>query len=145
VKTIFAALVVALHAVSCAPSTPQSRIASEPALYQALPASQKSLVERGEIARGMSRDAVWIAWGAPTRRFEGSEEGRTTERWDYVGAQPVYHTSVYGAFGFGYGRYGRRGYPYSAYALAPEVTYLPFRRASVWFVNDQVDRWDRLR
>jgi len=145
VKTIFGVIAAAILAVSCAPNTPQSRIERNPGLFQALPEVEKDLVSRGEIARGMSKDAVWLAWGAPGQRFEGSEGGRITERWDYIGTRPIYHTSFYGAYGYGFvGRHGRR-YPYSAYGLAPEVSYVPFRSASVWFVNERVDRWDRLR
>lgn len=106
------------------------------------------MVERGEVARGMSRDAVWLAWGAPSQRFEGGQDSRATERWDYAGTQPVHHMSFAGVHGYGrYGRfgpYGRHG-AHSAFALGPEVTFIPYRRASVWFVDGRVEAWERVR
>jgi hypothetical protein len=130
---------------SCAPSTPQTRIQQNPARFEALPASERALVESGEISRGMSREAVELSWGRPSGRFEGSRDGKITERWDYLGSRPVHSTQIYSTVGIGYGRYGGRYYPYSGYGIAPEVTYLPYRRATVWFVGGRVDSWETLR
>ncbi len=146
-KAILAATAAMLLAVSCAPVTPQARIDRNPRIFESLPERHKPLVARGEIARGMSKDAVWLAWGAPSQRFEGFTDGRRTDRWDYDAHRPVHHTTYYGTFGYGYGlgRYGRYGYPYGAYGIGPEVTYIPYRRASVWFAGDSVEGWERLR
>ncbi len=127
---------------SCVPSTPQARIAQSPGKFAALSESHKELVEQGEIERGMSPDAVYLAWGSPSRSFQGSKDGKRTDRWDYAGSMPVYTTGFYG--GYGYGRYGpHRRYGY--YGFGPEVTYVPFRVASVWFLNNRVDSWERAR
>ncbi len=132
---------------SCAPSTPQARIQENPARFAALPANQQALVEGGEISRGMSRDAVDLAWGPPSSRFEGSKGGKATERWDYTGVRPV-RTHFSGGFGYGrYGRYGGRYHPYSSYVfdVGPEIAYLPYRRATVWFLDRRVDSWETMR
>ncbi len=130
---------------SCAPNTPQARIERDPARFAALPASEKALVERGEIKRGMSRDGVALSWGAPSGVFAGSRDGKSTERWDYFGSRPVHTTYFYG----GYGRYGWHGryHPYASYGfgLGPEISYIPYRRATVWFVRDKVDSWETAR
>lgn len=94
-------------------------------------------MKSGRISRGMPPEAVVLAWGHPDRRYEGSKDGRTTERWDYSGSRPIY-TSRIGGYGI-----GRRGYDDFGYALGPEVTFIPYHVASVWFVNRRVDSWER--
>ena len=143
-KTAFAALLAGLLAVSCAPSTPQSRIEAQPAKFAALSRKDKALVEQGKIDRGMSQDAVWLAWGAPSRVLENSKDGKPGERWDYTRTEPVYTTSAFAPYGYGWG--GPRGYyPYYGFAVFPEVAYVPYRSASVWFVRDRVDSWERVK
>lgn len=147
-KMILCALLVGLSLVSCVPSTPQARIDKEPGKFAALSEKQRNLVQQGQISRGMPQDAVYLAWGRPAGVFQGSKDGKSTERWDYAGSRPVYTTGFYGAYGYGYGRYGGRGrygYPGLGFAMGPEVAYVPYRIASVWFVNDRVDSWERAR
>lgn len=135
-----AAAVLAI--ASCTSSTPASRIANNQAKFNALPESQKRLVEQGQLARGMSPDAVLLAWGTPESRTEGSAGGTPTMRWDYAGLKPVYNTGIYGGYGWGgYRGYGRRGYPYVG--VTPQVSYVPERRASVQFRNYKVHSWER--
>ena len=148
-KLELAAALSVLVFASCAPSTPAARIAARPSMFERLPEKQKQLVERGQIDKGMSTDAVYLAWGSPSREYEGSENGISTLRWDYAGSTPVYTNSFYGGwgggYGYGYGRYGRHGYPYSGYGLGSEITYVPYRRASVLFKGGRVSSWERSR
>src|SRR5215217_6820398 len=37
-----------------------------------------------QIRIGMSRPAVWLAWGSPDRRIIGNMNGATTETWIYT-------------------------------------------------------------
>jgi hypothetical protein len=146
-------LPAALSAVilaSCVPSTPESRIAAQPAMFEGLPAKQKELVRQGHIDKGMGTDAVYLAWGKASREYDGSEGGAATLRWDYNGSMPVYSDNAFGSYGYGwgygYGRYGRYGaYPYYGVGWGPEVTYVPYRRASVLFHNGKVFSWERVR
>jgi hypothetical protein len=139
---ISGAVLAAVAFSSCASPTPQSRIAQNPAKFNSLPDKHKQLVEQGQLARGMSPDAVLLAWGEPERRTEGSAGGVPTMRWDYAGLRPVYSTGFYGGYGYGgWGRYGRRGYPYGG--VSPSVSYVPERRASVLFRQGKVDSWER--
>ena len=144
-KQLILLLISGLLASSCVPSTPQTRIQQNPAMFGALSPKDQNLVQQGTLAKGMPQDAVWLAWGPPAQRFEGFQSGKVSERWDYSGSYPVYSQQFYGGYGYGYGygRYGRYQGPY--YGFGPEVTFVPYRRASVWFVNDRVDSWERTR
>lgn len=145
-KLCITPLLLSLVFSACAPSTPQARIEKYPEKFAALDKREQTLVQQGQIDRQMSMDAVMLAWGAPDRRFEGSRDSKMTERWDYATAVPVYSPSFgYGAFGYGCGRYGRRDFYGGGFALGPEITYVPQRVASVWFIDQRVDSWERLR
>ncbi len=146
-KIFLLAVSSALLFVSCAPSTPQARIDREPGKFAALSAKHQTLVQQGQITRGMSTDAVYLAWGRPAGIFQGSRDGKTTERWDYAGSRPVYTTGFYGSYGYGrsYGRHSRYGYSGIGFGMGPEVTYVPYSLASVWFLNNRVDSWERAR
>lgn len=143
-KTLICALSAGLLLASCAPSTPQYRIQKEPQKFEALTPKHRELVEKGQITRGMPRDAVYLAWGKPSQVFQGSKKGRSAERWDYAGTRAVPAYGYYGAYGYGpYRHYNP--YLYSGYGIGPEVAYVPYRIASVWFIADHVDSWERAR
>jgi hypothetical protein len=72
----------ALILTSC--STPQTRISDHPDLYQSLSRRDQALVSQGQIRTGMSRTAVWLAWGSPDRKIVGNAGGGPTETWLYV-------------------------------------------------------------
>ena len=129
---------------SCAPMSPTARIDRYPEIYDALPAKHQEAVRDGQIVRGMSYDAVLLAWGRPAQRFEQMRAEGPVMRWDYMGTRPVYTNHFYGSYGRGY--YGRYGpYSRSAFGYGPQVDYVPYRRASVWFVDGLVDEWESMR
>ena len=66
---------VGLGLSSCAVSTPGSRVAQAPQLYQPLPAGQKTAVMEGRVVEGMPPDAVFLALGRPDRVVRGSANG----------------------------------------------------------------------
>lgn len=142
-RTILAAVTAGLMLASCVPSTPQARIAQSPEMFAALDPSEQALVQQGQIATGMPPDAVYLAWGRPSGTLVGSKEGRAFERWDYGGTRPVYATGFGGTYGYAGGPYGRYGY--SGFSVAPQIAYVPYRLASVWFLNKRVDSWERAR
>lgn len=78
----FALAMGALILTSC--STPQTRISEHPDLYQSLSRRGQALVGQGQVRIGMSRTAVWLAWGSPDRRIIGNMGGGPTETWIYV-------------------------------------------------------------
>jgi hypothetical protein len=144
-KKILTALSAGLLLASCAPSTPQARIQQDPGKFAALSGKNQELVQQGLIARGMPADGVYLAWGSPSRVYQGSKGGKATERWDYAGTRPVYTTSFFGSYGYGPYHRGRYGYYGSGFGLGPEIAYVPYRAATVWFENNRVESWERVR
>ncbi len=147
-RKIASALISAACLVSCAPSTPQARIAKSPEKFGTLSKKTQELVQKGKIARGMTADAVELAWGPPARRFEGFKDSKSTERWDYVRDAPVYFTGPASGLGYGYdgiGPYGRGACNSYGFGFGPEIGYVPYRVASVEFVGHRVDSWEQLR
>lgn len=150
-KILVAMIAPMLLAVSCAPSTPKARIESNPGRFLRLTEREKDLVQRGQIDRGMSMEGVWLAWGEPNRRYSGSRSGKNTERWIYISSTPVHTTTFvsgfgwggFGCGGFGWGGAGRYGYRGYGIGLAPQIDYIPEERASVLFINQRVDSWER--
>ncbi|MFT4176868.1 MAG: hypothetical protein QM627_09450 [Luteolibacter sp.] len=138
-KLLFPLLASLVICVSCAPSTPETRIQQNPEKFERLTTRHKELVRQGNISRGMSSEAVELAWGYPDRRSEGYRNGKFAQRWDYESSRPVYTTGFYGGFGYGWGRY------YPSFALGPDIAYVPYTRASVWFIGNKVDAWERLK
>jgi hypothetical protein len=72
----------AIVLTSC--STPETRISDHPDLYQSLSHRDQALATQGQIRIGMSRTAVWLAWGSPDRKIVGNMGGGPTETWVYV-------------------------------------------------------------
>ena len=130
----------AMWITSCAPSTPEARIRQRPDVFNRLDAKERELVSRGEIAEGMSKDAVAIAWGSPSSVVDGLRNGKQMERWDYEGSQPVFLSG-----GYSQGYYGSYGYSGVGVVLGPQIAYVPYLRSAVWFHRGQVDAWERTR
>jgi hypothetical protein len=73
---------VTLFFTGCA--TTQSRISNNPEMYQHLSATDQALVSQGQIRRGMTMDAVWLAWGDPEQKIPGDMHGGPGETWVYL-------------------------------------------------------------
>ncbi|GAA5496140.1 hypothetical protein Rhal01_02322 [Rubritalea halochordaticola] len=141
-----------LHAVSgafclfafanCTSSTPAARIQQNPVIYDNLSSKDQELVKQGRIAKGMSKKAVFLAWGHPSNNMAGSRDGKDFERWLYNSYRPVYTNRFYGNYGY---RWGRYGHPYSGFGFGPEVNYVPERTAYVEFRKERVTSWARRR
>ncbi|MEP4077047.1 hypothetical protein [Haloferula sp.] len=129
---------------ACAPTTPATRIEQNPGKFWKLSDEDQALIRQGQIRRGMSPDAVYYAWGKPAREFSGADESSSTMRWDYTGSTPVYSTGFAGGYRGGYGRYGRY-YPRYGYGYSQQVTYVPYRKSTVWFRNNRVTKWESAR
>ena len=65
---LFPACIALLAA--CSP-TPSDRIAKNMPVYQQLPKEQQVKVARGELEKGMSPEAVLLAWGEPEQKMAG--------------------------------------------------------------------------
>lgn len=130
--------IVALALSSCSVSTIASRIQEKPQVYQNLPSQEQSLVQVGNIAEGMTPQAVYIAWGQPTSTIEGNIDGIPTTRWLYSDLQPVFSPAPYvGCLGYAPWRSPYCYYPYN------DVTYVPVNTAYVLFKNGKVVSWEK--
>lgn len=84
-RNLFSALLPGCIALLCACSpTPSDRIAKNMPAYQQLPQEYQVKVARGELAKGMSPEAVLLAWGQPEQTLVGRTKGKNTERWFYT-------------------------------------------------------------
>ncbi|WP_395746757.1 hypothetical protein [Prosthecobacter sp.] len=129
-------------------STPKTRIEKNPQMYGRLSARDQHLVTHGLIHEGMTRDAVFLAWGRPDAVSYGVNRGRESENWTYEGQRPVRSMSMnlgfgYGGFGpwgfGGWGPYGFGGFPY--YGGGSTTTYVPYTSGVAEFVNGRVVSW----
>ena len=50
----------------------------------------------------MSKDAVYLAWGTPSKVYHVEDGGGQKERWLYTRSKPAYRTSI----GVGYQEHG---------------------------------------
>jgi hypothetical protein len=87
-------------------STPQSRISNNPDLYNSLSARHQQLVAQGQIAPGMPRNAVWLAWGGPQQKISGFARGNDTESWVYLTTTTVPYGWGWGGGWGGWGGWG---------------------------------------
>ena len=98
---ILGTAVSAFVLASC--STTETRISGHPEIYQSLSARDQALVSQGQIRDGMSRNAVYLAWGSPDRKNVGNMRGRPTETWIYVHYTTYSYPYPYPYYGPGYG------------------------------------------
>lgn len=120
----------------CATATVESRKQEKYGAYSELSPEMREAVDKGQIKIGMSMDAVYIAWGKPSRVLTGESSGGTAVTWLYYGTTMQEHRY----WGYRYG-YGGRGYRY--YGPRMEVDYSPvnYTRAEVIFEGGVVKSW----
>ena len=116
----------ALILTSC--STPQTRISDHPNLYQSLSARDQTFVSHGRICTGMSRNAVWLAWGSPDRKILANTHRRATETWIYIS----YMTYPYYPYGYPYNDL------YDPFYYADVAPAIPYPSRVVTFLNGRV-------
>ncbi|MBR5879919.1 MAG: hypothetical protein IKY91_10200 [Akkermansia sp.] len=115
-----------------------SRISKNPVIYQVLSPEQQLMVQQGKICEGMSKEAVFLAWGNPnTEPVLGQQNGVSYEKWVYLIYQPVMMNTV----GFSAGCWG--GGPCYGPAVGASTAYVPQETAWVMFENDKVTSWER--
>ena len=154
--------VIALITVSCSSNNPTTRIEKNPEIFRKLSTTHQALAEGGEITKGMSPEAVYIAWGRPDNKTEGQDEKKRYQQWTYNSLSPVFVNNVgfgYGR-GFGRGRFGRRGFGRRGFhggggfygggfynrgygGFGSSVAYVSRPSSYVRFSNGKVDTWQR--
>ena len=147
-KSIPLALCAAALALLASCTSPVvRRIEHNPDLFKALSVRHQTMVQQGEIEEGMTKPAVFLAWGRPDRASKGSEDGRSLERWSYVGYSPEYVPGAgwgarpiyYRGRGCGYGGWGYD----TAVFYEPMGTYVPYEAGFVVFRDGKVKAWSR--
>lgn len=137
-----------LSLVSCT-SPIVKRIERNPDIYNALTSHQKELVQQGRVEEGMSKKAVFLAWGRPDGVTKGGKQGSTYEKWSYAGYQPTYANNM--GFAMGVNQWSSRAYQRGSYSYdrsffyEPTMVYLPYEAARVEFLNDIVTAWSVTR
>ena len=134
-------------------STPGSRIKSNPQIYSSLSPADQTLVRQGQIRVGMSKAAVFLAWGNPDRIRSGERQGHPFEAWVYTTTRtivlPDYYYSPGLYFRGGVWRhhhhfytFGLYSYPFDPYpyVVADEEPY-----KSAYFEGDRCTGWEYLR
>src|SRR5262245_40933726 len=119
--------------VSCT-SPIVKRIERNPEIYSSLSTHHKEMVQHGAIEEGMTKKAVFLAWGKPDRAAQGSKNGRTYEKWSYAGYDPVY-TTGFGVNGGYWGGYNRYSYYDRGFLYEPMMTYVPYEASRVEFTD----------
>ena len=122
----------------CATPTVESRKQERLAAYNALPAQEKQLVDKGQIKIGMSADAVYIAWGAPAQILESETESGHVTTW-------LYHGSVMEETRFWtYREIARDGTTFLERYLDRDYYPRSYISAEIYFQKDKVARWRTL-
>jgi len=145
------ALLCGLALPGCETLNPAQRRASRnPELFASLSQKEKNLVDQGRIEEGMSRDAVYLAWGRPGRVMSGSRNGQGREKWAYFHTAPVQTTSIgFGGFAnhpfyANYGFHPAFGYGFGpGWGMSTGIDYLPYIGSTVEFFKGRVVAWER--
>ncbi len=139
----FHLLVLSLGALlldSCQTVTPATRIHQNPVMFRQLSPEQQLLVQQGRICEGMSKDAVFLAWGNPnTPPVYGQQNGVSYEKWVYNTYQPVMVDSVSVGGGCWHGPY------WCGSGIGASTAYVPREAAWVMFQNNVVTSWESSR
>ncbi len=131
-----AALVATATLLLSACSTIKTRIADNPPAFYTLPPQDQALILRGGIREGMTRDAVYIAWGDPDVVREFVVGGKHSETWVYYG------TDMYPAASYGYFPYRGARCRYYEPVYGPVYATYRYYLKSASFVKDRAVAWD---
>jgi len=142
---------IALVQTACVSrSTVQSRIVQYPDYFEKLSSKHKDLVRQNSVSEGMSKEAVYLAWGTADEVSKSSRNKQVTETWVYLRYEPIYSRNIGVGYGYGgyYGgrrrncRYGGGGLYGSGVNYGTDVTYRSYVGAKVEFKNERVVSWE---
>ena len=148
------AMVAAAVFLSSCQTSPQPKYSDYPGVnhrikkhilkYNELSEQHKTKVRHGEIVEGMSKDAVFLAWGEADRVQQASSNGKKSEHWIYLASDPVSSGSVgYGGPVLG-GPWGP-GYHHGGpgWGVGSDIHAANYVERSVDFANHRVIGWKR--
>jgi hypothetical protein len=121
-------LLACLLLTGCATSSVESRRRERAAGFAALSPEFQTLVNDGQIRRGMTQDAVYIAWGKPAQILQREDHQGVVTIWLYHGGWME----------------ETRYWPH--YSRVPLNDYQPrtYVSAEITFVNGVVQAWRTL-
>jgi hypothetical protein len=121
-------LLAGMLLAGCATNGIESRKKERAAGYAALSPEVKALVADGQIRRGMTEDAVYIAWGKPAQILQVEDAQGLRVSWIYTGGW-LEETRYW---------YGNR--------RVPQTDYQPrsYVKAEIVFTNGLVESWQTL-
>lgn len=121
-------LLACLLLTGCATSSIESRRRERAAGFAALSPEYQTLVNDGQIRRGMPQDAVYIAWGKPAQILQREDQQGVVTIWLYHGGWME----------------ETRYWPH--YSRVPLNDYQPrtYVSAEITFVNGVVQAWRTL-
>ena len=94
---------------------------------------------KGLIIKGMSQDAVYLAWGRPSGVIERNSYGKSIEKWRYSSLMPVVNQNfLYNDYHY-YHHYDHC----SPFYHSTNVGYVPYTSAVVEFENQKVTSWEQ--
>jgi len=156
--TLRLGLAICLAVLVAGCSTIENRIQSNPQIYGSLSPSDQGLVRSGQIRNGLSKSAVFLAWGRPDHIRYGNRRGHPYEAWVYTMTWNEVVPDFYPSF-YDFGYYRRPGYwPYPRYSRFyggfygplfdpfPDdiVSYeVPYKTA--FFENERCTGWEYVR
>ena len=134
-------LILALAAAlftGCATSTIESRKQERYGAYSQLSVEQRAAVDAGQLKVGMSKDAVYIAWGKPHQVLTSESSTGRHEVWIYMET----YLQGYSYWGFRpyCGPYHYHSGPYLYYDYTP----VAYAKAEVIFEKEAVKQWRTL-
>ena len=127
-RTLTLLLAVVVLAGCATSNNMAARKQERAASYAALKPEIRALVDQGQIRRGMSQDAVYIAWGKPSQVLQQEDQHGVIVTW-------LYH-----------GNYleETRYWPYRARAPNYDYDIRSYISAEVVFQNGEVTNWRTL-
>jgi hypothetical protein len=123
---------LSLLLVGCATTnTFEKRRVERAAAYNSLSPDLKTAVDQGQIKVGMTEDAVYIAWGAPSEILRSADQSGEVTRWLYYGSYMQENRYWTGSRG--------RGFP----SERLQYDYIPrdYVSAEIIFSNGVVKSW----
>lgn len=115
-------------------ATPQTRIASNRALYDSLAAEDQALIQEGQVAVGFTPEMVKLALGEPDRVYSRTDKSGRSESWAYTSYRLGDGRRIYGGY---YHSWYRWRYPfYNDYTFYDREVY---ERTKIVFKNGRVD------
>lgn len=137
-KTILVIFCCGAILCGCATSTIDKRRTERISAYEALSPEFQKLVDAGEIKVGMSKDAVYIAWGKPTEIIYAEDNNGKIESWLYYGRYMKEYRY------WNYQSVARSDGEYLIRHLESEYNPESFLKAELQFSNNKLFRWKTL-